>query len=112
MTHGRDAQTSRAVDGEPFLLATARPPVARMSPATAAAAGLTSAVTVSSGRGSLTFALEQDPGMVDGVVWLPAKAPRQGIAEHLGVVAGELVRVRPPLPTAVSPEPTRQGSAS
>ena len=30
---------SRALDGEPYLLATARRPVARVSPATAAAAG-------------------------------------------------------------------------
>ena len=103
---------SRAVDGEPFLLATARPPVARMSPATAAAAGLAGGVTVSSERGSLTFPLEQDPTMVDGVVWLPARAPGQGVAEHLGVVAGELVRITPPLPTSVTGNPNPQGSAA
>jgi NADH-quinone oxidoreductase subunit G len=83
-----------------------------MSPATAAAAGLAQAVTVGSERGTLTFPLELDPAMVDGVVWVPAKAPRQGVAEHLGVVPGELVRVRPPVPTAVTPKPTPQGSAT
>ena len=71
---------SRAVDGEPFLLATARPAVALMSPATAAAAGLADAVTVSNDRGAVTLPLQRDPDMVDGVVWLPTKAPGLGIA--------------------------------
>jgi NADH-quinone oxidoreductase subunit G len=103
---------SRAVDGEPFLLATARPPVARMNPATAAAVGLSAAVTVSGAGGSLTFPLETDPAMVEGVVWLPAKAPGQGLAEHLGVGAGELVRVSVPVPTSVPGDRTTQGSAA
>jgi NADH-quinone oxidoreductase subunit G len=87
---------SRAIDGEPFLLATARPPVARLHPATADAAGLVDAVTVGSGRGSVTFPLVRDPAMLQGVVWVPAKTPGRGIAEHLGVGAGELVTLSVP----------------
>jgi NADH-quinone oxidoreductase subunit G len=96
---------SRAVDGEPFLLATARPAVARMNAATAAASGLTTAVTVAGPRGSVTFPLEVDAAMVDGVVWLPTRAPGQGLAEHLGAGAGDLVDVSVPVPTSVSTAP-------
>ncbi|WP_375433106.1 NADH-quinone oxidoreductase subunit G [uncultured Friedmanniella sp.] len=90
----------RAVDGEPFLLATARPPVARMHPATADLAGLTDRVTVSNERGRLTLPLELDPDMVLGVVWLPAKAPGLGVNEHLAAGAGDLVEVSVPVPTS------------
>jgi NADH-quinone oxidoreductase subunit G len=103
---------SRAMDGEPFLLATARPPVARMNAATAAAAGLTTAVTVRGPQGSLTFPLEVDPAMVDGVVWLPTKAPGRGLALHLGVGSGALVEVSVPVPTSVSGDPSPRGSAA
>jgi len=91
---------SRSIDGEPFLLATARPPVARMSPATADAAGLGDAVTLSNDRGSLTLPLQRYAEMVDGVVWVPAKAPGLGVAEHLAAGAGDLVAVAAPLPTS------------
>ncbi len=94
---------SRALDGEPFLLATARLPVARMHPATADLAGLTDAVTLSNERGFLTFALELDPDMVLGVVWVPAKAPGLGVNEHLAAGAGDLVEVSAPVPTAERP---------
>ncbi|GAA1432940.1 NADH-quinone oxidoreductase subunit G [Microlunatus lacustris] len=97
---------SRAVDGEPFLMATARPPQARMNAATAAAAGLTTAVTVRGPRGTLTFPLEVDAAMVDGVIWLPAKAPGLGLAEHLGAASGALVDVSVPVPTSVSADPS------
>ncbi|SDT30083.1 NADH dehydrogenase subunit G [Friedmanniella luteola] len=101
---------SRAVDGEPFLLATARPPVARMNAATAVAAGLTTAVTVRGPRGALTFPLEVDAAMVEGVVWLPARAPGLGLAQHLGAGSGALVDVSVPVPTSVSGDPNPQGS--
>ena len=101
---------SRATDGEPFLLATARPPVARVNAATAAAAGLTDAVTVRGPRGTLTLPLEVDAAMVDGVVWLPARAPGLGLAEHLGAGSGALVEVSVPVPTSVSGDPSAQRS--
>lgn len=91
---------SRALNGEPFLLATARPPVARMHPATADLAGLTDRVTVSNERGTLTLPLELDPDMVLGVVWVPAKAPGLGLNEHLAAGAGDLVEVSVPVPTS------------
>jgi len=112
---------SRAVDGEPFLLATARPAVARLHPQTAAAVGLADAVTVGNDRGALTFPLERDPGMVPGVVWVPAKAPGQGVAEHLGALAGDLVTLSvpevavPPVGRPVDAQPVAedaQGSAA
>jgi NADH-quinone oxidoreductase subunit G len=103
---------SRAVAGEPFLLATARPPVALMSPATADAAGLADAVTVSNDRGALTLPLQRHPDMVDGVVWLPAKAPGLGVAEHLAAGVGDLVSVAVPGPSAGSTHENEQGSAA
>ena len=106
---------SRAVDGEPFLLATARPPVAVTSPATAEAAGLGDAVTVGNDRGAVTLPLLRDPDMVDGVVWLPTKAPGLGLADHLAAVAGDLVTLTAPVPTPVPAEAVvdhQQGSAA
>jgi len=102
---------SRAVAGEPFLLATARPAVARLHPATADAAGLADAVTLSNDRGALTWPLERDPAMVPGVVWVPAKAPGQGLAEHLGAVAGDLVTLSAPV-QAAEPAPVQDGGSA
>ena len=69
-------------DGEPYLAGTARPAVARVSAATAAAAGVVDGdkVTVSTTAGSVTVPLEVTD-MADGVVWLPtnssgARGPR------------------------------------
>ena len=55
------------------LAGTARPAVARMSPATAAEAGAADGdkVTVATDRGSVTVPVEVVP-MADHVVWLPA----------------------------------------
>jgi NADH-quinone oxidoreductase subunit G len=86
---------SRAVDGEPFLQATARPAEARLSPSTAEAAGITSLAMISNDRGSITLPAVLDPEMVDGVVWLPARAPGQGIPQHLAATAGDLVTIGP-----------------
>jgi hypothetical protein len=33
--------------------------------------------------------------MVDGVVWVPTKAPEHGLFERLALTAGDLVRVSP-----------------
>jgi NADH-quinone oxidoreductase subunit G len=87
--------------GEPHLMATARPPVFRMGPATAAAAGITNAATIGTERGSLTLPVELIDDLPVGVVWAPTKAPRHGIAEHLAAVAGDLVTLQ-----------TAEGSAS
>jgi NADH-quinone oxidoreductase subunit G len=65
--------SGRMQDGEPALAGTARPAVARMSPATAAEAGVADGdkVTVATNRGSVTVPVAVVP-MADHVVWLPA----------------------------------------
>jgi len=92
---------SRALAGEPYLAATARPPVARVSPTTAAGLGVqpgadgvtgVDAVLVND-RGELSLPLVVEPGMVDGVVWVPARAPGLAVAEHLALLPGDLVTV-------------------
>jgi NADH-quinone oxidoreductase subunit G len=86
---------SRALDGEPYLQATARAPVAQMSPRTAEVAGITGAAEISNDRGSITLPTVVDPGMVDGVVWLPTRAPGLGIPQYLAATAGDLVWIGP-----------------
>jgi NADH-quinone oxidoreductase subunit G len=86
---------SRAVDGEPFLQATARAPEARLSPRTAEAAGITSLAMISNDRGSITLPAVIDREMVDGVVWLPGRAPGYGIPRNLAASAGDLVTIGP-----------------
>jgi NADH-quinone oxidoreductase subunit G len=82
----------RMQDGEPYLAGTARPVVARVSAATAAAAGLANGdkVTVASTAGSLTIPLDVAE-MADGVVWLPTNSP--GSAVRADLVAGHGSRV-------------------
>ena len=84
---------SRALDGEPYLQATARASKARISPRTAAAAGIASVAVISNDRGSMTLPAVIDSEMVDGVVWLPSRAPRLGIPQHLAASAGDLVTI-------------------
>ena len=84
---------SRGVAGEPYLMQTARPSVAMLSPATARAAGIPSSVTVANDRGSITLPARQVEGMVDGVVWVPTRAPRLSVSEHLAAGAGDLVTI-------------------
>jgi len=86
---------SRAVDGEPYLQATARTPEARMSPSTATSAGIGAGVVISNDRGAITLPAVVDPEMVDGVVWLPSRAPGLGIPKHLAASAGDLVTIGP-----------------
>jgi NADH-quinone oxidoreductase subunit G len=93
---------SRALDGEPYLQATARAAVSRMSPRTAEVAGITSAAEISNDRGSITLPTVVDPEMVDGVVWLPSRAPGLGIPQHLAATAGDLVWIGP---ASMSAEP-------
>jgi NADH-quinone oxidoreductase subunit G len=87
---------SRGVAGEPYLMQTARPAVAMLSPSTARRAGIGENVTIATDRGSITLPARQVEHMVDGVVWAPTRAPRLSVAEHLAVGAGELVTIRPP----------------
>jgi NADH-quinone oxidoreductase subunit G len=86
-------------DGEPSLAGTARPPVARMSAATAAEAGVADGdkVTVATDQGSVTVPVEVVP-MADHVVWLPAAGLRAGstIRAELGAGHGAMVTLRRP----------------
>jgi NADH-quinone oxidoreductase subunit G len=86
---------SRALDGEPYLQATARAAEARLSPSTAEAAGISSVAKISNDRGSIALPAVLDPEMVDGVVWLPSRAPGNGIPQHLAATAGDLVTIGP-----------------
>ena len=95
---------SRALDGEPYLQATARAAEVRLNPATAEAAGITSVAMISNDRGSITLPAVLDPEMVDGVVWLPSRSPGQGIPQHLAATAGDLVTIGPPTEIVVAGE--------
>ncbi len=96
---------SRALAGEPYLAATARPAVARLSPATAAAYGVqpgpdgvaAADVVLTNDRGELTLPLVVEPTMVDGVVWVPTRSPGAAVGEQLAVLPGDRVHVRVPL---------------
>jgi NADH-quinone oxidoreductase subunit G len=98
---------SRALDGEPHLRATARAPEARMSPSTAAEAGITSVAVIRNDRGSITMPAVLDSEMIDGVVWLPGRAPGQGIPQHLAASAGDLVTIEPAAEPETPAEPDR-----
>ncbi len=79
--------------GEPYLAATARPAVVRVSPSNAADLGIADGdhVTITGASGSVTLpALITD--MPSGVVWLPANSGTNVVAD-LGVVDGDTVRV-------------------
>jgi NADH-quinone oxidoreductase subunit G len=85
---------SSLTDGEPYLRATGRAPVARMSAATAASAGLTRGgnVTVSTARGSITLPAVVDD-LPDAVVWVPQRSAGISVARDLGVGTGSVVRI-------------------
>ena len=84
----------RLQDGEPYLAGTAPATVARMSPVTAAAAGVADGeeVTVSTAAGSITLPLAVT-AMVDNVVWVPANSPGSRVREYLAAGAGDVVAV-------------------
>jgi NADH-quinone oxidoreductase subunit G len=85
----------RLQDGEPYLAATARPVVARMSAATAAAVGAVDGdkVTVATAAGSITVPVDVT-AMADGVVWLPANSPGSAVRADLGAGHGSRVTLR------------------
>jgi len=85
----------RMQDGEAALAATARAVVARVSPATAAAAGVSDGdkVTVATAAGSLTLPVDI-AAMTDGVVWLPANSAGSEVRAELGAGHGSRVTLR------------------
>lgn len=86
-------------DGEPFLAGTAKRPVARLSAATAAAAGVRDGapVTVATDAGAITLpAVVTD--MLDHVVWLPTASAGSQVRDALRAVPGDLVRIGPAAP--------------
>jgi NADH-quinone oxidoreductase subunit G len=100
---------SRALDGEPYLQATARAAEARMSPHSAADAGISSAAVISNDRGTITLPAVLDSEMVDGVVWLPSRAPGLGVPQHLAASPGDLVTIGPAAELAVAEDDTETG---
>ncbi len=86
--------SGRLQDGEPHLAGTARPAVARLSPAWAAGIGVADGdtVTVSTGRGTVSLPCAITD-MTDGVVWLPLNSPGSAVNRSLGVTTGAVVRI-------------------
>jgi NADH-quinone oxidoreductase subunit G len=69
----------RMQDGEPYLAGTAREPVARMSEATATAAGVVDGdkVTVATAAGTYTLPVEVT-AVTEGTVWIPGTSAAHG----------------------------------
>lgn len=84
----------RLQDGEPHLAGTARPPVARMSAATAGEIGAADddLVSVRTERGEITLPLVITD-MPDAVVWLPLNSPGSAVHQQLGVTTGAVVSI-------------------
>ncbi len=97
---------SRALDGEPYLQATAREAEARISPRTAADAGISSVAVISNDRGSITLPAVLDPEMVAGVIWMPSRARGLGAPQHLAASGGDLVTIGPADELAVADDDT------
>ncbi len=87
---------SRGLDGEAHIAGTARPDVVRLSPTDAARLGLRPGdpVTVRGPASAITLPLTIT-GMVDGVVWLPARIDGVGTGGRLGADVADLVEVLP-----------------
>ncbi|TNY38883.1 NADH-quinone oxidoreductase subunit G [Thermomonospora catenispora] len=83
----------RLQDGEPHLAGTAKPAVARLSPATAAEIGAEEAVTVAHGGRELTLPLEITPDLPDRVVWLPTNSQGCVLYRDLGADTGAIVQI-------------------
>jgi NADH-quinone oxidoreductase subunit G len=85
----------RMQDGEPYLAATARSAAAKLSAATATAAGVADGdkVTVATADGAVTVPVDVVP-MADGVVWLPTNSPGSAVRADLGAGHGSRVTLR------------------
>lgn len=90
--------SGRLQDGEPYLAATARVPVIRLSAQSAAEIGAVEGdlVTVSTSDGAITLPLTVTD-MPDRVVWLPLNSPGSAVHTQLGVAAGSPVRIGLPI---------------
>jgi NADH-quinone oxidoreductase subunit G len=84
----------RLQDGEPYLAATAKRPVIRLSKDTATAIGAADGedVTIGNDRGQITLPLEITE-MPDRVVWLPANSGQSRVRRELAADSGSLVRL-------------------
>ncbi|MBD8057436.1 NADH-quinone oxidoreductase subunit G [Cellulomonas sp. JH27-2] len=84
----------RLQTGEPHLAGTAKRAVARVSAATAAAAGVADggALAVSTDAGTITLPAAVTD-MPDHVVWLPTNAPGSAVRDTLHADAGDVVRI-------------------
>ncbi|MEO9329114.1 NADH-quinone oxidoreductase subunit G [Gordonia aurantiaca] len=93
----------RLQDGEPYLAGTARRPVARMSPATAAEAGVAvdGRVRISTADGAISLPVELTD-MPDRVVWVPQNSPGSRVHPVLRAQAGDLVALSPASPADVA----------
>ncbi|HEX3004035.1 MAG TPA: molybdopterin dinucleotide binding domain-containing protein, partial [Angustibacter sp.] len=82
----------RLQDGEPWLAGTARRPVVRLSPATAAEVGVAEGepVTVSTDRGAITLPLVITD-MPERAVWLPTNQTGFAVRTLLGADSGSVV---------------------
>jgi NADH-quinone oxidoreductase subunit G len=85
----------RMQDGEPYYKATGPMAVARMSPGTAAAAGLRDGdnVTLATDRGRVTLPLVVTD-MPDGIVWAPQNSNGISLNRDLGALSGDVVRMQ------------------
>lgn len=84
----------RGQDGEPDLAATARPPVARMSAATAEEIQVTDGapVRVSTPHGAITLPV-RITAMPDRTVWVPRNSPGSAVNETLHAATGSVVSI-------------------
>jgi NADH-quinone oxidoreductase subunit G len=85
----------RLQDEEPFLAATAKRPVVRLSPTTAGEIGAEDGgdVTVSTDAGSITLPLAVTGDLPDRVVWLPTNSAGSTVRATLRADAGAVVRL-------------------
>ena len=61
---------------------------------------------ISNDRDSITLPAVLDSEMVDGVVWLPSRAPGLGVPQHLAASAGDLVTIGPADELAIADDDT------
>lgn len=97
--------SGRLQDGEPFLAGTAKRAVARLSAATAAAAGITDGapLTVATDAGTITLPAVVTE-MADHVVWLPTASGASQVRSALHALPGDLVRIAPAIDPTGSTE--------